>query len=187
MFDAIHQNRNISIRTIQSWYARYLQSGFNPSSLYPDYTGRGNKNNSSAKDDTIDPSIRDQIQRYLWNNYAIPNPPLLSNAYTQYLALYHTTPEGVEKMTDPLSQDTSAKLLPGNPTYDQFNTVFNHWYNENYRKIMIRTFGEAEFALHHQEILGRNDYSPLAPGSVYFIDSTTVDYDVIYPNRRAVS
>ena len=84
------------------------------------------------------------------------------------------------------ASNASFPAPAGAPTVSQFRYAFYQWYNTNYREILIRTFGESEYSLHHQEILGRNDYSPLAPGSVWFIDSTTVDYTVLSPNRRQI-
>ena len=187
MFEAISTNRGISLRTVETWYARWLKSGFHPDSLYPDYPGRGSGKTETTKKNLVHSAIRDQLIRFLWNTYAVQNPPSLISTYNQFLILNDVAPEKAKELTKAPEASVPMDPEPGSLTYSQFRTIFYQWYRKNFREIMVRTFGEAEYALHHQEVLGRNDYSPLAPGSVYFIDSTTVDYDVIYPNRRAVS
>lgn len=183
MVDSIRINRNVTSRTVREQYARFLKSGFHPDSLYPRYQQRGRKKTDKETTESVSVSIKNNLIRFLWKNYAVRNPPTLQETFHQFQITYYIPPEQAEKLTVPNADPPSSEVL----TYGQFRYAFYQWYHANYREILIRTFGESEYRLHHQEVLGRNDYSPLAPGSVWFVDSTPVDYTVLYPNRRQVA
>ncbi|MBR5177184.1 MAG: DDE-type integrase/transposase/recombinase [Lachnospiraceae bacterium] len=170
----------IGLNAVRAIIVRLWQSGFNDAALYPDYKKKGRKKGSSAVN-ALSTEENLRIEKFLWEHYAVYNPPAIRDVYDQYCLTFYGR---ITEVKDFKKSGISDVLKEDYPSESQFRYVFSSWLDSNFDKIMRITEGDIEYSLCFRDVMFRNDYAPIGPGSRFFIDSTQIDYGIVDRNNR---